>query len=195
MCDKEVRKDFGGKRSDIGGQPGHTAEAERGPDEGRPGHWDPSAAHCLLWDGEATKPEVSCPQQGLRASQRWCKQEGLGVGAPPWGHQGAPQTQAAAGGTGRAWLQQGKGNQDGSQAASSHRRSARLARAPQPGRRLCRMLSPRDPGGGRPGAGGPGHWVLVLLHLVHLSARHSVPHTKVGLPRAGGELCPSDMFC
>lgn len=42
------------------------------------------------------------------------------------------------------------------------------------------------------GQGRQGHWFSV--HLIHLSARHSVPHTKVGISRAGSKPCPSDML-
>lgn len=60
-------------------------------------------------------------------------------------------------------------------------------------------LSPRDPGGRRlsprdPWGGGAGHWLLVLLHVIHLSAQNSVPPTKMGISGAGGKPCPSRML-
>lgn len=55
-----------------------------------------------------------------------------------------------------------------------------------------REAAPREQAWRQQWAGRQGHWLSV--HLIHLSARHSVPHTKVGISRAGGKPCPSNML-
>lgn len=173
----------------------HTREAERGRDEGRPGHRDPSAAHGLLWDGGATKPEVSCQQQGLRASQRWCKQGRPGGGGAtqtgtrePHKHRGSslrpPGGLAPAREGEPGWL------------PGFEQPQKRCTAGWRPSARLGSVSGAKSQRPWRQAAGGGGPWALGLgaAALNSPQCLTQCPPYEGGLSRAGGEPCPSDVF-